>query len=123
MLFRGYLKHQIIFYSVLNFGRTDLPLDLNRSWLTSLSRSLPILKAISSNVLYIHPLYPSFTVISKRFHPLYLISLQQRLLNHVLYTQIPILEKFFIYIYIYIYMYLSYSQMYYTYFSFAKPVI
>jgi hypothetical protein len=59
-------------------------------------------QAVSSNVLYIHPLYPSFTVSSKRFHTLYLLPLQQRPLNHVLYTQISILE---------------------TYFSFAKPVI
>jgi hypothetical protein len=51
-------------------------------------------KVVSSNVLYIHPLYLSFTVSSKRFHPLYLISLQQRPLNHVLYTQIPILKTF-----------------------------
>jgi multidrug efflux pump subunit AcrA (membrane-fusion protein) len=42
-------------------------------------------KTISSNVLYMHPLYPSFTVSSKRFHLLYLLSLQQRPLNHVLY--------------------------------------
>jgi hypothetical protein len=42
-------------------------------------------KTVSSNVLYIHPLYPSFTVYSKRFHLLYLLSLQQRPLNHVLY--------------------------------------
>jgi hypothetical protein len=41
--------------------------------------------AVSSNVLYIHPLYPSFTVFSKRFHLLYLLSLQQCPLNHVLY--------------------------------------
>jgi hypothetical protein len=53
-------------------------------------------KAVSSNVLYIHPLYMSFTVFSKRFHHLYLISLQQGPLNHVLYTQIPILETFLI---------------------------
>jgi hypothetical protein len=39
--------------------------------------------------------YPYFTVSSKRFHHLYIIPLQQRPLNHVLYTQI--------YIYIYIY--------------------
>jgi hypothetical protein len=57
-------------------------------------------KAVSSNVLYTHPLYPSFTVSSKRFHPLYLLTLQQRPLNHVLYTQISILETFFIFLYI-----------------------
>jgi hypothetical protein len=51
-------------------------------------------KSVSSNILYIHPLYPSFTVYSKRFHPLYIIPLQQRPLNHVLYTQIHILETF-----------------------------
>jgi hypothetical protein len=56
-------------------------------------------KAVSSNVLYIHPLYPSFTVSSKRFHPLYLIPLQQRPLNLVLYTQINIFETFFIFIF------------------------
>jgi hypothetical protein len=56
-------------------------------------------KVVSSNVLYIHPLYPSFTVSSKRFHPLYLLYLQQRPLNHVLYTQISILEIFFIFIF------------------------
>jgi hypothetical protein len=54
-------------------------------------------KAVSSNVLYIYPLYPSFTVSSKKFHPLYLLPLQQHPLNHVLYTQIPILETFFIF--------------------------
>jgi hypothetical protein len=42
-------------------------------------------QTVSSNVLYIYPLYPSFTVFSKRFHLLYLLSLQQRSLNHVLY--------------------------------------
>jgi hypothetical protein len=42
-------------------------------------------QTVSNNVLYIHPLYPSFTVFSKRFHLLYLLSLQQRPLNHVLY--------------------------------------
>jgi hypothetical protein len=42
-------------------------------------------KTVSSNVLYIHPLYPYFTVFSKRFYLLYLLSLQQRPLNHVLY--------------------------------------
>jgi hypothetical protein len=31
------------------------------------------------------PLYLSFTVFSKRFHLLYLLSLQQHTLNHVLY--------------------------------------
>jgi hypothetical protein len=36
-------------------------------------------------------------VSSKRFYPLYLLSLQQRPLNHVLYTQISILEIFFIF--------------------------
>jgi hypothetical protein len=55
-----------------------------------------------SNVLYIHPLYPSFTVYYKRFHPLYLLPLQQRPLNHVLYTQIRILETFFIFYFLYI---------------------
>jgi hypothetical protein len=65
-------------------------------------------KAVSSNVLYIHPLYPYFTVFSKRFYPLYLISLQQRPLNHVLYTQIYILETFFIFIfYTYVFVMLS----------------
>jgi hypothetical protein len=56
-------------------------------------------KTVSSNVLYIHHLYPSFTISSKRFHPLYLLPLQQRPLNHVLYTQISILEIFFIFIF------------------------
>jgi hypothetical protein len=56
-------------------------------------------KAISSNVLYIHPLYLSFTVSSKRSRPLYLLPLQQHPLNHVLYTQIHILETFFIFIF------------------------
>jgi hypothetical protein len=56
-------------------------------------------KTVSSNVLYIHPLYPSFIVSSKRFYPLYLLHLQQRPLNYVLYTQIPILETFFIFIF------------------------
>jgi hypothetical protein len=62
-------------------------------------------KAVSSNVLYIHPLYLSFAVSSKRFHPLYLISLQQRPLNHVLYTQIPILKTFLNFIFLYIRIY------------------
>jgi hypothetical protein len=65
-------------------------------------------KAVSNNVLYIHPLYLSFTVFSKKFHPLYLISLQQRPLNHVLYTQIPILKTFFNFIfYTYVFIILS----------------
>jgi hypothetical protein len=59
---------------------------------------------VSSNVLYIHPLYSSFTVFSKIFYPLYLLSLQQRPLNHVLYTQIPILEIFFILFFLYIHI-------------------
>jgi hypothetical protein len=50
-------------------------------------------KAVSSNVLYIHPLYPSFTVSSKRFHPLYLLSLQQR----PLYSNIYIRDIFYFY--------------------------
>jgi hypothetical protein len=54
-------------------------------------------------------------------HPLYLLALQQRLLNHILYTQIPILEIFLFFIFVY--TYLSYSQMYCTYFSFAKPIV
>jgi hypothetical protein len=78
-------------------------------------------KTVSSNVLYIHPLYLSYIVSSKRFHSLYLISLQQRPLNHVLYTQIPILKTFFNFIFCN--TYLPYSQMHCTYFSFAKPVI
>jgi hypothetical protein len=54
------------------------------------------------------PLYPSFTVSSKRFYPLYLLPLPQRPLNHVLYTQISILETFFIFIfYIYVFVILS----------------
>jgi hypothetical protein len=67
-------------------------------------------KVVSSNILYIHPLYPSFTVSSKRFHPLYLLPLQQRPLNHVPYTQIPILETFlnFYFLYIRIYYTLKY---------------
>jgi hypothetical protein len=44
----------------------------------------------------------SFTVSSKRFHPLYLLPLQQHPLNHVIYTQISILEMFFIFIFLYI---------------------
>jgi hypothetical protein len=59
----------------------------------------------SSNVLYIHPLYPPFTVFSKRFHPLYLFPLQQHPLNHILYTQISILETFFIFYFLYIRIY------------------
>jgi hypothetical protein len=42
-------------------------------------------------------LYLSFTVSSKRFH-----HLQRPLLNHVLYTQIDILETFFIFYFLYI---------------------
>jgi hypothetical protein len=42
-------------------------------------------KTISINVLYIHPLYPFFTVFSKKFYLIYLLSIQQRPLNHVLY--------------------------------------
>jgi hypothetical protein len=65
-------------------------------------------KAVSNNILYIHLLYLSFTVSSKRFHPLYLISLQQRPLNHVLYTQILILKTFFNFIFCtYIFIILS----------------
>jgi hypothetical protein len=61
-------------------------------------------KTVSSNVLYIHPPYPSFTVSSKRLHPLYLLSLQQRPLNHVLYTQIPILAFLFLFFCTYIFV-------------------
>jgi hypothetical protein len=62
----------------------------------------------SLGCLHQRPLYPSFTVYSKRFHPLYLLSLQQRTLNRVLYTQIPILEIFFIFIfYTYVFFILS----------------
>jgi hypothetical protein len=43
-----------------------------------------------------HPLHPSFTEFSTRFSPLYLISLQQRSLNLVLYTLNPILETYFV---------------------------
>jgi hypothetical protein len=68
-------------------------------WGTCWSTPNILTKTVSSNVLYIHPLYLSFTVSSKRFHPLYLISLQQRSLNHVLYTQIPILKTFFNFIF------------------------
>jgi hypothetical protein len=50
-------------------------------------------------------LYLSFTVSSKRFHHLYLLALQQRLLNHALYTQIHILETFFIFKFLYIHIY------------------
>jgi hypothetical protein len=53
-------------------------------------------------VLYIRPLYPSFIVLSKRLHHLYLLSLEQRSLNHVLYTQITILETFFIFYFLHI---------------------
>jgi hypothetical protein len=53
--------------------------------LPSRSRQPAASETVSSNVLYIHPLYPSFTVFSKRFHLLYLLSLQQHPLNHVLY--------------------------------------
>jgi hypothetical protein len=67
-----------------------------------------MIKVVSSNVLYIHPLYLSFTVSSKRLHPLYLIPLQQRPLNHILYTQIPILETFlFLFFWTYIFVILS----------------
>jgi hypothetical protein len=65
-------------------------------------------ETVSNNVLYIHPLYLSFTVSSKRFQHLYLISLQQRPLNHVLYTQILILKIFFNFIfYTYVFIILS----------------
>jgi hypothetical protein len=43
-----------------------------------------------------YPLHPSFTEFSTRFSHLYLISLQQRSLNLVLYTLNPILEMYFI---------------------------
>jgi hypothetical protein len=43
-----------------------------------------------------YPLHPSFTEFSTRFSPLYLISLQQRSLNLVLYTLNPILETYFV---------------------------
>jgi hypothetical protein len=52
---------------------------------------------------------------------LYLIHLQQHPLNHVLYTQISILKTFLFLFFVH--TYLSYSQMYCTYFSFAKSVI
>jgi hypothetical protein len=58
--------------------------------------------AVSSNVLYIHHIYPYFIVFSKRFYSLYLLPLQQRRLNYVLYTQIPILETFFYFYSLYI---------------------
>jgi hypothetical protein len=65
-------------------------------------------KAVSSNDLYIHSLYSFFTVFSKRLHPQYLLPLQQRPLYHVLYTQISILETFFILIFCtYIFVILS----------------
>jgi hypothetical protein len=46
-----------------------------------------------------HPLYPLFTIFSKKFHHLYPFSLQQYSLNHVLYTQIPILKIYFVFIF------------------------
>jgi hypothetical protein len=52
------------------------------------------LETVSNNILYIHPLYMSFTVFFKRLHSLYLLPLQQHPLNHVFYTQISILETF-----------------------------
>jgi hypothetical protein len=52
------------------------------------------------NVLYIHPLYLSFTVSSKRFHPLYLISLQQRPLYSNTHIK-DIFKFYFLYIRIY----------------------
>jgi hypothetical protein len=82
-------------------------------WMEKLSRNAIYLscrkeriQTVSSNVLYIHLLYPSFTVFSKRFYPLYLLPLQQRPLNHVPYMQIPILEIFFIF-YTYVFVILS----------------
>jgi hypothetical protein len=74
-------------------------------------------KTVSSNVLYIHPLYPSFTVFSKRLHLLYLLSLQQRPLY--VNTYIKDIFNFLIFVH----TYLSYSQMYCIYFSFIKPVV
>jgi hypothetical protein len=32
---------------------------------------------VSSNIIYIHPLYTSFTIYTKRFHPIYLLHFQQ----------------------------------------------
>jgi hypothetical protein len=60
-----------------------------------------------------YPLYPFFTVSSKRFHPLYLLTLQQCSLNHVLYTQIPILETFLIFNF-YTYVFVILSNVLYT---------
>jgi hypothetical protein len=48
------------------------------------------------------PLYLFSISASKIFHPLYLLALQQRPLNHILYTEIPILETFFIFYFLYI---------------------
>jgi hypothetical protein len=57
-------------------------------------------KAVSSNILYIHPLYPSFIVSSKRFYPLYLLPLQQRSLYSNIYIR-DIFYFYFLYIRIY----------------------
>jgi hypothetical protein len=73
---------------------------------------MSILLTVSSNILYIHPLYPLFTVFFKRFHALYILSLQQHTLNHVLYTQIPILETFFIF-YFFTYVFVTLSNVLY----------
>jgi hypothetical protein len=56
-------------------------------------RIIRLSPAISSKS---HPLHPSFTEFFTRFSPLYLISLQQRSLNLVLYTLNPILETYFV---------------------------
>jgi hypothetical protein len=56
--------------------------------------TVPARKAVSNHGS--RCLYPSFTEFSTRFSSLYLISLQQRSINLVLYTLNPILETYFV---------------------------
>jgi hypothetical protein len=75
-----------------------------------------ITKAISNRRSLYPSLYPSFTEFSIRFSPLYLISLQQRSLNLVLYTLNAILETYFVPNF-YTYVFIT-PQMLWTYFIF-----
>jgi hypothetical protein len=68
-------------------------------------------KVVFSNVIYIHLLYLLFTVFSKRFDSLYLLTL-----HNVLYIQITILKTF-------LFLFFVHTYLYCTYFSFAKSFI
>lgn len=73
------------------------------SFIPASTRVLPLVIQIEASQ---HPLNSSSIFNSKRLHSLYLLPLQRRPLNYVSYTQIPILDIFFIFLY----TYLSYSN-------------